>query len=221
MAGPKITLYVDIVSPFAYLGYYMLRNSPVFRPVQVTYVPILLGGLMKACGNRAPIEIRNKNKWISLERTRWARQFNIPMSADFPSGFPKPTLHVQRFLTALDMSRPDLVTPALDTLYAALWTEPNEANLPDPKVFGPILAKVLGEEVVKENMAAMNTPEVKNQLAKNTDKAMEDGAFGLPWFHCEDAQGNVEGFWGFDHLGQVVRFLGLDKDGKGEIRALL
>lgn len=25
MARPKITLYVDIVSPFAYLGYYMLR----------------------------------------------------------------------------------------------------------------------------------------------------------------------------------------------------
>lgn len=27
MAKPKITLYVDIVSPFAYLGYYMLRVS--------------------------------------------------------------------------------------------------------------------------------------------------------------------------------------------------
>jgi predicted DsbA family dithiol-disulfide isomerase len=28
MAGPlKITLYVDIVSPFAYMGYYMLRVS--------------------------------------------------------------------------------------------------------------------------------------------------------------------------------------------------
>lgn len=28
MAGPKITLYVDIVSPFAYLAYYYLRVSP-------------------------------------------------------------------------------------------------------------------------------------------------------------------------------------------------
>jgi hypothetical protein len=27
MAGPKITLYVDIVSPFAYMAYYMLRVS--------------------------------------------------------------------------------------------------------------------------------------------------------------------------------------------------
>jgi len=27
MAPPKITLYVDVVSPFAYLGYYMLRVS--------------------------------------------------------------------------------------------------------------------------------------------------------------------------------------------------
>jgi len=26
-AGPKIMLYVDVVSPFAYLAYYMLRVS--------------------------------------------------------------------------------------------------------------------------------------------------------------------------------------------------
>ena len=28
MATPKITLYVDVVSPFAYLGYYALRVGP-------------------------------------------------------------------------------------------------------------------------------------------------------------------------------------------------
>lgn len=27
MPGPKITLYVDIISPFGYLAYYMLRVS--------------------------------------------------------------------------------------------------------------------------------------------------------------------------------------------------
>ena len=44
MAKPKITLYVDIVSPFAYMGYYMLRHHPAFNPskVSVTYIPIFL-----------------------------------------------------------------------------------------------------------------------------------------------------------------------------------
>ncbi|KAK7885756.1 hypothetical protein LTR67_010108 [Exophiala xenobiotica] len=221
MAGPKSTLYVDIVSPFAYMAYYMLRHSPIFKPANITYTPILLGGLMKACNNTAPIEIRNKDKWINTERLRWARQFRIPMSQDFPAGFPKPTLHLQRFLTALNMTRPDKLTLALDTLYAALWTEPNESDLPDPKVFGGVLEKVLGKDVVAECVRKMGSPEVKKELSAKTDQALNDGAFGLPWFQCEDAHGKVEGFWGFDHLGQVVRFLGLDNSGKGEIRAVM
>lgn len=117
------------------------------------------------------------------------------------------------------MSRPELLTKALDVLYEELWTEPNESDLPDPKVFGPILSKVLGEEVVRENLERMGTPEVKGQLVKNTDQALNEGAFGLPWFQCENGRGEKEGFWGFDHLGQVVRFLELDC--KGEVRAML
>lgn len=67
---PKITLYVDIVSPFAYMAYYILRVSPppglspstlvtsilthhaptqhdpIFATCDVKYIPIFLGGLM-------------------------------------------------------------------------------------------------------------------------------------------------------------------------------
>lgn len=178
---------------------------------------------MKACGNRAPLEIRNKDKWINGERLRWARQFDIPMSQSVPAGFPMPTLHLQRFLTALNQSRPDLLPTALDTLYAALWTEPNESSLPDPKVFSKVLAKVLPEEVVTAAMEKMGSDAAKKELVRRSNEAFEVGAFGLPWFQCTDREGTIEGFWGFDHLGQVVRFLGLDGtlDPKGELRALL
>jgi hypothetical protein len=79
MAQPKITLYIDVVSPFAYEAFYILqvragitysldrlvgctfaslpelasgltspvKNDPVFKHVQITYVPIFLGGLFK------------------------------------------------------------------------------------------------------------------------------------------------------------------------------
>jgi 2-hydroxychromene-2-carboxylate isomerase len=178
---------------------------------------------MKACDNRPPLEIRNKGKWINVERLRWARQFDIPMSQDFPAGFPKPTLHVQRFLTALNLSRPELLPKALDTLFEALWTEPNESSLPDPKVFAQVLAKGLPEEVVKDGIEKMASSEVKKELTRCTDLALDQGAFGIPWFQCTDTEGKTEGFWGFDHLGQVVRFLGLDGtlDERGALRAVL
>ncbi|OCL12704.1 thioredoxin-like protein, partial [Glonium stellatum] len=95
MAKPKVTLFVDIVSPFSYLAFYALQNFPIFKQCEVTYVPILLGGLMKACGNTPPLQIKNKDKWVNVERARWSRLFNIPISAHPPDGFPISTLPVR------------------------------------------------------------------------------------------------------------------------------
>ncbi len=71
-ARPKITLYLDTVSPFAYEVYYLLRVCPfpfvllyyhmaahiltsqqhdtVFKGCDVKFVPIFLGGLMHKVG---------------------------------------------------------------------------------------------------------------------------------------------------------------------------
>jgi hypothetical protein len=56
----------------------------------------------------------------------------------------------------------------------------------------------------------------KKALLENTDKAFAEGAFGLPWMVCTNSKGQKEGFWGVDHLGQVIHFLGLEKpEGRG------
>lgn len=63
-----------------------------------------------------------------------------------------------------------------------------------------------------------STTQGKPLLLANTDQAFAAGAFGLPWMTCTNAAGETEGFFGVDHLGQVVQFLGLrgdDGEGKG------
>lgn len=67
----------------------------------------------------------------------------------------------------------------------------------------------------------MNQPDMKAILTSNTDRAFKEGAFGIPWFECTNAAGETEGFWGIDHLGQVVDFLGLDRSRDPGFRALL
>lgn len=57
--------------------------------------------------------------------------------------------------------------------------------------------------------------EGKELLGKNTDRALADGAFGLPWFVATNAEGKTETFWGVDHLGQVTAHLGLEKPKMG------
>ncbi|KAI7580203.1 hypothetical protein KC346_g19017 [Hortaea werneckii] len=61
MARPKLTVYLDIISPFAYMAFYVTKNSPIFKQCDVNYVPIFLGGLMQKCNNRPPIEIKKTN----------------------------------------------------------------------------------------------------------------------------------------------------------------
>ena len=36
------------------------QNSPVFKECEINYVPVFLGGVMKATGNRAPMEIKSQ-----------------------------------------------------------------------------------------------------------------------------------------------------------------
>ena len=55
------------------------------------------------------------------------------------------------------------------------------------------------------------TDEVRALLRQNTEQAVAQGACGLPWFTAYNAQGERDDFWGFDHVGQVITFLGLGK----------
>lgn len=220
MAAPKITLYFDIVSPFAYIAFHVLRNSPAFAKCNITYVPIFLGGLMHTCGNTAPINIKNKDMWTGVERLRWAKYFSVPIMDGMPEGFPVFTLGVQRALAALAQKAPEKLIPCVESLYRALWVD-NQANVGRPEGFGPILAKVLGKEGAEELVKSANQPDVKSLLLSNTDRAFKSGAFGLPWFECTNAKGQTEGFWGVDHLGVVADFLELDRKLDKGFRAAL
>jgi len=215
MAQPKITLYIDIVSPFAYIAFHVLKNSPAFKQCDVKFVPIFLGGLMNACGNTPPIAIKNKDKWINTERMRWAEYFNIPISSTAPPGFPINTLPLQRTLAALSLSHPATLEDAMTLFYEHTWVQWAEplkaANLL------ALVARVVGtEEAAARVLEATKSDEVKKVLAANTDAAFKDGAFGLPYFVATNSKGETEGFWGVDHMGQLTDFLGLERPaGKG------
>ncbi|KAL2160280.1 hypothetical protein VTH06DRAFT_1453 [Thermothelomyces fergusii] len=102
MARPKITLYVDTVSPFAYLAYHILRHDAVFKGCSITYVPVFLGGIMNKCGNTPPIKVKNKDTYINTERLRWARYFSVPITSSLPPDFPAFTLSIMRALCYLE-----------------------------------------------------------------------------------------------------------------------
>ncbi|EGE79554.1 hypothetical protein RJZ56_003343 [Blastomyces dermatitidis] len=217
MAARKINLYLDVVSPFAYIAYYVTRHSPVFANCHITYTPVFLGGILKACNNTSPIFVKNKNKWTNTERLRWSKFLNVPMYPDMPKGFPILTMSVQRALCAIPAEQ---LPACFDALYKELWVEGN-SQLNDPKTFLPILEAAVGKEMAANALEQSNTQPIKDLLIANSDKAVETGAFGIPWFECTNSSGETECFWGVDRMAQVAAFLGLETTADQGFRAMM
>ncbi|KAF2441127.1 thioredoxin-like protein [Karstenula rhodostoma CBS 690.94] len=222
MSKPKITLFVDIVSPFAYLAFYALHNFPVFKQCEITYVPVFLAGIMKACGNTPPLKIKNKDKWISTERLRWSTALNIPISQSPPPGFPTNTIHIQRVLTALSLSHPSALPSALALFWQSYWVHWNDTST-EGNMLAIVITVVGSEEEARKVLEASHGAEVKKRLGEDTEMAVREGAFGLPWFVGEatNSKGETERYWGVDHLGQLCDHLGLERPGGRGWKALL
>lgn len=107
---------------------------------------------------------------------------------------------------------------ALDAFYDAYWVR--NRNVADKDVVAEVLKGAGWEDLAK--VSELTGGDGKAILAENTDRAFADGAFGLPWFACENDRGEKQGFWGVDHLGAVLDFLGLEKPaGRGGWKAML
>jgi 2-hydroxychromene-2-carboxylate isomerase len=175
---------------------------------------------MQQAGNTPPINIKNKDKWINAERERWTKLFNIPTSGSMPDPFPQSTVAAQRALCYVQSAHPEKLVAAIDVLYAAFWVENKAISKPETVV--EALGKVFGGEEAKKIVEqGAKSDEAKEGLKKNTQLAWKDGAFGLPWFVATNEKGDTEGFWGVDHLGQMMDFLEVKRVQEGGWRAML
>lgn len=116
------------------------------------------------------------------------------MMEETPKPFPQPTLQTQRVLCAIELNHPDKLADSFAALYEAFWIEGKPIN--NPEVIAPALAKIFGEDETKKIMEKAGSPEAKKRLSENSDKAIEYGAFGLPWFVATNGKGEEETFWG-------------------------
>ena len=114
-----------------------------------------------------------------------------------------------RALCAVTSLHPDKLSDCFGAMYQAFWVD--RKSISKPEVWTAALIEVLGESEAKKIVEMSSGAEAKKILKENTDLALAEGAFGLPWFVATNAEGVKAGFWGFDHLGQVVDHLGVNR----------
>jgi 2-hydroxychromene-2-carboxylate isomerase len=164
----------------------------------------------------------DKGPYTSFEREYFAKRFQVPFSPSgkMPEPFPQNTLPTMRSMCALQLVRPDKLDEYMTALCKKFWIDLEPVS--KPEVFGKVLAEVLGsEEEAKKVLRKTGEAEAKKLLTTNTEEAFKSGSFGAPWFEAVNSRGDKLGFWGINHLGLMIEFLGLEKGSDRAFKSLL
>ena len=179
--------YFDFISPFAWLHWNRLaalRDRLAIRPV-----PVVLGAMLSATGNKGPAEIPAKREF-TYRFVHWqAKRAGVPLR--FPPTHPFNPLHALRLAVALDAR--DAV---VDAIFRAIWVD--GLALDTPAALAPV-AQRFG---IDDLAGAIATPAVKDRLRANTDGALAAGVFGVPTLSV----GGLH-FWGNDATPMLEEWL--------------
>jgi 2-hydroxychromene-2-carboxylate isomerase len=162
-------------------------------------VPVLLGGIFKATGNRSPVEayagVPLKLTYEFREIDRFVARHGLDEFRMNPH-FPINTLGLMRGAVAAEAE--DVFDAYVAAIYHYMWEDPRK--LDDPAVLEAALdeAGLPAEEL----MELAGDQAVKDQLVANTRQAVEQGVFGLPAFIVGD-----ELWFGKDRLREVEEAL--------------
>ena len=189
----RVEFFFDLVSPYSYLAHHRIWRICEEHGAELVLRPMLLGGVHKAVGLQAPIEIEPKRRYQYRDIKRWAGYYGLPLK--FPDPFPFRTLKTMRAaMFTLESGNLEAFTREAFALY---WEEGGA-----PKGFeeadedGPVaeVACRVGEDP-EEILAGAAAPEAKEALMAATSEAVDRGVFGGPTFFV-----GGEMFWGNDRL---------------------
>lgn len=190
----SVEFFFDVGSPAAYLAWTQLPRIAAETGATIRWRPLLLGGVFKATGNRAPLEVPAKGAYLFRDLARFARRYGVPLR--FNPHFPINTLQLMRGAAAYeDEAR---FHDYLTALFEAIWVE--EKNLNDPAV----VAEVLGATGFdpEDFLRRIADEAVKERLRATTEEAVSRGVFGAPSFFVDG-----ELFFGQDRLDFVAEAL--------------
>ena len=190
----------DLAAPNGYLAWYPLKDIVLRTGAKLVVTPVFLGGMHKLTGNSPPMmrdaDVKGKVPYAALEFRRFLDRHGMDRFCMHPD-LPFNSILVQRVLVAAEdeMQRLALV----DALLPAVWERNIDCS--DAEAVGRELAAAGFD--AEGLLARTQDDAVKQQLADNTTRAVERGAFGIPTFFIGD-----EMWFGKERLEQLESYLG-------------
>jgi 2-hydroxychromene-2-carboxylate isomerase len=194
-AGP-IEFYFDFSSPYGYFAAHRIDAIAKAHGRAVEWRPILLGLVFEVSGGRPLPSIPMKGDYARIDVARTARFHGIAWRQ--PPKFPISGQAACRAFYWLAAQDPQTANRLALALFHACFADGRDISSPQVTVevaaemgiAGPALAEALSDPAVKERPRA------------ETQRAIERGVFGSPYFIVDG-----EPFWGNDRLDQIERWL--------------
>ncbi len=195
MMTPPVQFMFDFGSPNAYLAHKVIPGIEARTGATIAYVPVLLGGVFKATGNRSPMEafagVPAKLAYEARERDRFVARHGLTRFAVNPH-FPVNTLAIMR--GAVAARRLGLFAPYVEAVFAGMWEQGRKMD--DPAVIAQTLTAA--DLPAAPLMALTQDQAVKDELVASTNAAVQRGVFGSPSVFVGD-----ELYFGKDRLTDV------------------
>jgi 2-hydroxychromene-2-carboxylate isomerase len=165
-----LEFFYDFVSPYSYLASTRVEAIAARTGATLRWRPFLLGGVFKATGNLAPIETPAKGKQMWIDLDRWSRRLGVPLRR--PDTFPFSSILPLRAAFAAEAA--GRLVPYTHAVYRAAWADGREVTRPE------VLAAVATEAGLDGAALVAAAPAHKEALMRQTQEAIDRGAFGAP-----------------------------------------
>jgi 2-hydroxychromene-2-carboxylate isomerase len=191
-----VDFYFEFASPYGYLASLRIDAIAASYDREVAWRPIMLGAALKATGSQPNVSVPLKGEYLRRDVPRFARLLDVPLT--LPPVMPMNSLAASRAYWWLFDRDQDLAKGLAQAVFHAHWGEGRDLGPPEA------VAEV-GETLGlarEELLAAVQDPAIKARLKEETDRSLERGVFGSPFFFVDG-----EPFWGVDRLNQVERWM--------------
>jgi 2-hydroxychromene-2-carboxylate isomerase len=190
-----ITCYLDFISPYAYLAFEALPKTLQACSYEVRYKPILFGALLQHHGQLGPAEFAPKRDWTYRQVLWLAQQLQVPL--DMPAAHPFNPIALLRLALGAACADDLPSRRVCEQIFHHVWR--GGALATDPDRLSALQAQLEKQGQLRRDP---QSPEVKDQLKRLTQEAIDAGVFGVPTFEVD---GKL--FWGLDALPMLRDYL--------------
>nr|QGA89085.1 glutathione-S-transferase kappa 1 [Physella acuta] len=209
MSKKSVEFFYDVVSPYTWFAFEVMCRYQHRWNIALKLRPFYLGAIMHESGNKPPATVPNKGAYSIKDVQRLGKYFDVPIK--FPKNpfemmIIKGTLPTQRFLTAIDMTHPEMLEKVSRELWMRNWNRDEDVT-EQSSLAAAAKEAGMSEENITAVLKLITDEKVKNKLKQTTKEATELGAFGSPMI-VVDINGQKEWVFGSDRFPILADLLG-------------